>query len=173
MTDPSAASGRPRARGLARPSARARRAAAAAVITGFLVAGLVIVGGGMLGSLPAAAAAPTPTPSPTPSGTVVLSASPIGTGLVAVGAEPAFSVRVRNDTAREVPAGSTVVSLSRTPLVSDAEVSGWLSPEDGVDPAGGRAFDEVARADAEDLGAGDERTTGIGVTAESTAVSVR
>ncbi|KAA9089243.1 DUF6049 family protein [Microbacterium radiodurans] len=171
MTDTPAASGRSRARELARPFARARRGSAArsgrAAITGLLVTGLLIVGGGMLGSPPAVAAAPTPTPSPTPSGTVVLSASPTGTGLVALGAEPAFSVRVRNDTAREVPAGATVVSLSRTPLASDAEVAGWLSPDSGVDPAEGRAFDEVARADTDDLGAGDERTTGIGVTAES------
>lgn len=118
----------------------------------------------------AAAASPTPSPSPTAAAEVVLTAAPTGSGVVPAGQDPVFSVHVDNDTPRALAAGPVVVTLSRTPLASSVDVTGWIGDTD-ADPTGAAVFDEVARADAAELAAGDERTTNVSVPAEPAGIA--
>lgn len=112
----------------------------------------------------------TPSPTPTTVGEVVLTAAPTGSGVVPTGQDPVFAVHVDNSTPRPLPAAPVVVTLSRTPLASSVDVAGWLDDTD-ADPTGATVFDEIARVDAAELSADDERTTNVSVSAEASGIA--
>ncbi len=114
----------------------------------------------------ATSASPSPSPTPSAASEPTLTASPFAGGVVASGGDPVFSVHLRNDTERTVPASEVVVALSRSPLATSDAVTAWLGSA-GADGAGG--FDEVARSDFPDLAAGDDRTVTVSVPAPAGA----
>lgn len=145
--------------------ARARRGRRGARALGWIAALAIALGPLLAPTAASADEPPTPSPTPTAAGTTALIAAPAGAGLVATGADAAFSITQRNDTERAVAAGTVTVSLSRSALTSQQAVDDWLQPTDATGDVQQPPLDEVARADVPELAAGAEQSTTVTVSA--------
>ncbi len=136
---------------------RARVAAVAVVLATLLPA-----------SLASAAESPAPSPSPTPGGSVSLTLSPVGNGIVRPGEALAVSLTLSNERPSTTAPTNVTLSLGAGALPDRAALTAWLSsgvPSEGFAPLATTTLPAVDR--------GESSTTGVVIDSTDPALALR